>query len=90
MENVERTRMSRKDWIWVIIKAFGIYFGVETVLSLPAFLMIFSSRVNTGDTLTLVFPRFILQGILSLYLLKGGRWIFLLIGPSAPPSDTAS
>jgi hypothetical protein len=82
--------MSRKDWIWVIIKALGIYLGVETVLSLPAILMIFSPRMNTGDTLTLVFPRFILQGVLSLYLLKGGRLVFLLIGRSAPPSDTAS
>jgi hypothetical protein len=82
--------MSRKDWIWVIIKALGIYLGVETVLSLPAILMIFSPRMNTGDTLTLVFPRFILQGVLSLYLLNGGRLVFLLIGRSAPPSDTAS
>jgi len=82
--------MSRRDWIWVITKGFGIYLGVETVLSLPALAMIFSSRVNTADTLTLVFPRFILQGVLSLYLLKKGDLVFRLIGPSAPPADSSS
>jgi hypothetical protein len=79
--------MSRKDWIWVIIKAIGIYFGVETVLSLPALLMIFSPRANPVDILTMALPRVILQGALSLYLLKGGNLVFRLIGPSAPPSD---
>lgn len=79
--------MSRKDWIWVIIKAFGIYLAVETILSLPALLMIFSPRANPVDILTMAFPRVILQGVLSLYLLKGGHWVFRLIGPSAPPSD---
>ncbi len=79
--------MSRKDWVWVIIKAIGIYFGLETILSVPALLMIFNSRTNTVDILTMAFPRVILQGALSLYLLKSGAMVFRLIGPSAPPSD---
>jgi hypothetical protein len=82
--------MSRKDWIWIVIKAFGVYLGIETILIVPSLMMIFNSRLSSGDAFMAVLPRFILQGVLSLYLLKSGRLVFWLIGPIAQSPDSTT
>src|SRR5262245_52655117 len=90
--------MNRKDWIWVAVKVFGIYLGVEALLALPpligSFLMINEMqggfRLPFNSQLTIPFWQqavtfFILVNG-SLYLLRSGRIVYQLIGRSLPPT----
>jgi hypothetical protein len=96
--------MNRKDWIWVVVKAFGIYLGIQALLALPPLICTYlvinrassGFRVHVGPEATIPLWQqaatfFILMN-LSLYLLRSGRLVYVLIGRSLPPSlgETAS
>ena len=44
--------MNRKDWVWVAIKVFGIYLGIQALEALPPLITTFKaaadSRVSLG------------------------------------------
>jgi hypothetical protein len=73
--------MNRNDWLWIVIKAFGLYLVVEAALRLPNFVFLFSGRPGSGEQALLVSLNFGVHAILGLYLLKSGRLIYRLIPP---------
>ena len=76
--------MDRKDWVWVVVKAFGVYLGVETLQAVPGTLMVLSSLPTTsGQALFGFFSSFLIKAGLSFYLLRSGRLVFRLIGARA-------
>jgi len=81
--------MNRKDWVWVVVKTFGVYFAAETVLTVPSLLMIFNSHIGSGQALLGLLSGVVLKAALSFYLLKSGRLIFRLIGIDPDPSTPA-
>jgi hypothetical protein len=72
--------MDRKDWVWVVVKAFGVYLGVETLVAVPGMLMVLSNLPSSGQALFGFFSSFLIKAALSFYLLRSGRLVFRLIG----------
>lgn len=91
--------MNRKDWIWIAVKVFGLYLGIQALMALPpligSFLMIremtfgFREAVNYKVTIPLwqQAATFFILVNLSLYLLRSGRIVYQLIGRSLPPEE---
>ena len=82
--------MNRKDWVWVVVKTFGVYFGMETVLTVPSLLMVFTSRIGSEPAFLGLLSGVVIKAALSFYLLKSGRLIFRLIGIDSDPSAPAA
>jgi hypothetical protein len=96
--------MNRKDWIWVAVKVFGIYLAIQALLALPplisTYLLINEAsagfRLSVGRSATIPLwqqaATFFILVNLSLYFLRSGRLVYVLIGRSVPPSlgETAS
>jgi hypothetical protein len=90
--------MNRKDWIWVAVKVFGVYLGIQALLALPPLVATYQAFLvqAKGFSIPLSSPLmiplwqqaatlFILVN-LSLYLLRSGRIVYQLIGRSLPPT----
>jgi hypothetical protein len=86
--------MDRKDWMWVVVKAFGIFLGIRALETLPPLMTSFKLVVDSGMTpgspaMLPVWQQFITLFIfvnLSLYFLRGGRLLFWLMGMRETPS----
>ena len=90
--------MNRKDWIWIGVKMFGLYLGIQALLTIPPmlsnFLVLRDATYGFGriGTPTIWMPffqlfiTFIIMCVSSAYLLRSGRMVYWLIGPSIPPS----
>jgi hypothetical protein len=87
-------KMDRKDWVWITVKAFGIFLGIRALETLPplvtSFKLVVDSGISPGSPAMLpVWQQFITLFIfvnLSLYFLKSGRLVFSLIGMRETPS----
>jgi hypothetical protein len=87
--------MSRKDWVWVAIKVFGIYLGVEAVRAVPPLVTnyltlneVHDAQLSVGHVMMMPiwgqFAALVILANLSLYFLRSGRLVFWLIGPWIP------
>jgi hypothetical protein len=90
--------MNRKDWIWVAVKVFGIYLAIQALLALPplvsTYLVLneatsgFRMHLNSHSMIPLWQQgvTFFILVNMSLYFLRSGRLVYVLIGRSLPPS----
>ena len=90
--------MNRKDWIWIAVKVFGIYLGIQALLALPPLVTTFLAIREMTAGFAIPAPSaaslplwqqavtFFIMTNLSLYLLRSGRIVYQLIGPSLPPT----
>ena len=84
--------------MWIGVKMFGIYLGIQALLTIPPMMSNFwvlreatYGFAHAGaPTLWMPFFQllvsFIILCVSSAYLLRSGRLIYWLIGPSIPPS----
>jgi hypothetical protein len=93
--------MNRSDWLWILIKGFGIYAGIQALLTIPPLLGTYwTIQAQTNDfhpsatTKLLMLPLW--QQILtllilinvSIYLLRSGRMVHWLVGPITEKAST--
>jgi hypothetical protein len=85
--------MNRQDWIWIFLKAFGIYLLINAVIDLPYIIYTvitvvsssaelggYSAKLGTVITSTLL--TFGLRFGAGLYFILSGRYLLRLIFPA--------
>ncbi len=88
--------MSRKDWLWILVKGFGIYAGLQALETIPpifssVWLLQKTSSTTAGLQAVPLWQQILtllLLANVSFYLLGSGRLIhWLAEGSTAAPEN---